>query len=191
MWSIFDAEVIDDRAGSMALRVTGRLAGVVFADEAGGHRWQRRPANDRHGRTHTSTVTVAVLPEPDTTVLVLKDADLDWVFKRGTGPGGQHKNKTESAVVLKHKPTGIVAQCQSERSQHANKASALAVLRARVWEQQRAGAHGTLAANRRAQVGSGQRGDKRRTIRVQDGQVHDHLTGRRWKLDKYLSGDWT
>lgn len=123
-------------------------------------------------------------------MLVLKDADLAWVFKRGTGPGGQHRNKTESAVVLTHIPTGIVAQCQSERSQHRNKESALAVLRARVWERQRDAAHGSQAATRRAQVGTGQRGDKRRTIRVQDGQVHDHVTGRRWKLDRYLNGDW-
>lgn len=174
----------------MSLRVVGPRARVVFGDEAGGHRWQRRPDNDKHGRTHTSTVTVAVLPEPDGTAVVLRDSDLEWVTKRGTGPGGQHRNMTESAVVVKHKPTGLMAQSQSERSQHRNKESALAVLRARVWERQRTAAHGDLAATRRAQVGSGQRGDKRRTIRVQDGQVHDHVTGRKWRLDKYLSGDW-
>lgn len=184
--------MLDNRPGTIILRVTGTDARLTFADEAGGHRWQRRPENDRHGRTHTSTVTVAVMPEPDAKTLVLRenDPDLEWAVRRASGPGGQGVNKTESAVTLVHTPTKIMVRCQTERSQHQNKLSALAVMRARLWERQQEATHGALAASRRAQVGSGQRGDKRRTIRVQDGQVNDHVTGRRWKLANYLSGDW-
>jgi peptide chain release factor 1 len=139
---------------------------------------------------HTSTITVAVLPEPDPVALTIAAADLEWHTKRGSGPGGQHRNKTESAVELRHVPSGLVVRCESERSQLRNKESALAVLRARLWNAERARTHAVRAADRRAQVGSGMRGDKRRTIRMQDGQVHDHVLGKRWSLDKYLTGDW-
>lgn len=163
---------------------------MLFAHESGGHRWQREPPTERRGRVHTSTVTVAVLPEPTPTQLNVRDADLRWTTRRGTGPGGQHRNKTESAVDLLHVPSGIVVRCQSERSQLRNKQSALAVLRARLHARATSAADGEANAARRAQVGSGMRGDKRRTIRVQDGQVHDHVTGVRWRLSDYLRGDW-
>jgi peptide chain release factor 1 len=188
--AVFDAELIDERPSSITLQVTGPTARDTFSEEAGGHRWQRVPPNEKRGRVHTSTVTVAVFAEPEASVFHVAASDLEWMFKRGTGPGGQHRNKTESAVVLRHKPSGLVVQCQSERSQHRNKASALAVLTARLWDRQRFGDHAVRAADRRQQVGSGMRGDKRRTIRVQDGQVHDHLTGRRWRLEPYLNGEW-
>lgn len=138
----------------------------------------------------TSTVTVAVLPEPVEQALVIPPNDLEWSTCRAGGHGGQHLQKTESAVQVKHVPTGLLVRCENERSQHQNKALALAVLRARLWERQRAAAHATRADQRRQQVGSGMRGDKRRTIRVQDGQVTDHVSGKRWRLSEYLNGAW-
>ena len=161
---------------------------MLFRDEAGGHRWQRVPPNERRGRVHTSTVTVAVLPEPTNTDVVVRDADVEWSAVRGSGAGGQHRNVTNSAILVRHKPTGIEARCESERSQHRNRQSAMAVLRARIWERQQASIHGARAETRRGQVGSGMRGDKRRTIRVQDGKVVDHVTGRRWNIEQYLDG---
>jgi peptide chain release factor 1 len=132
---------------------------------------------------------VAVLEEP-TSAFTVKDADIEWTAQRGSGPGGQQRNKTESAVLVRHKPTWLTAYCQSERSQHHNRTAALAVLRARIWEQQQAAIAGSRAAERRQQIGSGMRGDKRRTIREKDGQVTDHITGQRWQYDKYRRGEW-
>lgn len=138
---------------------------------------------------HTSTVTVAVLPDPEPGASAIPAHEIDWETKRGSGAGGQHRNKTESAVVARHIPTGIVAQCQSERSQHRNRALALALLTARVVAARSETGAAKLADQRRSQVGSGQRGDKIRTIRCQDGRVTDHRTGERWPLARYLAGD--
>jgi len=162
----------------------------VFADEAGGHRWQRVPPSEKRGRVHTSTVTVAILPEPTEAQVKLDPRDLDIVTCRGSGPGGQHRNKTESAVQVTHRPTGVQVRCESERSQDQNKKTALAMLRARLWQAEQERAERERASDRRAQVGSGMRGDKRRTIRCQDGQVNDHVTGRTWRLRDYLRGEW-
>lgn len=182
--------MLDARSGSATLRVAGEGARDAFEHEAGGHRWQRVPPTEKRGRVQTSTVTVAVLPEPVQGVLSLNDRDLVWVMRRGTGPGGQHRNKTESAVTLTHTPTGLTVRCESERSQKQNKESALAVLKARLWERQRAADAATRAQDRRQQVGSGQRGDKRRTIRMRDGVVTDHVLGRQWSTVAYLRGEW-
>lgn len=186
----FDVEVVEERAGLTVLRVTGKNAAQTFEHEAGGHRWQRVPPTEKRGRVQTSTITVAVLPEPTATEVVLRDADLDYKFCRGSGAGGQHRNVTDSAVVLTHKPTGVVVRCESERSQHANKDTALAVLRARLWEVTQLALDGKRALDRKAQVGSGMRGDKRRTIRVRDDVVNDHVTGRQWKFRDYERGNW-
>lgn len=148
------------------------------------------PPGEKRGRIHTSTVTVAVLPEAGSADVRLADADLEWTVCRGSGPGGQHRNKTESAVVLVHRPTGVTVRCESERSQHQNRANALSVLRARLWQRERERLTGERGSARRAQVGSGMRGDKRRTIRVQDGAVTDHLTGKRWSYADYERGFW-
>jgi peptide chain release factor 1 len=186
----FSLEVLDERPGALVLRASGSTVAATFANESGGHRWQRVPPTERSGRVHTSTITVAVMAEPSERELVVQPSDLRWVTRRGTGPGGQHRNKTESAVELTHLPTGLVVRCQSERSQLRNKQSALAVLRARLQALSDASEHATSAADRRRQVGSGMRGDKRRTIRIKDGQVHDHVTGQRWNATDYLRGEW-
>ncbi|HJZ87426.1 MAG TPA: peptide chain release factor-like protein [Polyangia bacterium] len=172
------------------LRVSGPGAIAQFRDEPGGHRWQRVPPTDKRGRVHTSTITVAVLPEPTPTEVRICEADLDWSTCRGTGSGGQKRNKTESTVLLTHLPTGLQVRCESSRSQLHNRGVALALLRARLWAAEQARRQAARAAARRGQVGSGMRGDKRRTVRCQDGVVTDHLTGRRWDLKSYLRGDW-
>jgi peptide chain release factor 1 len=112
---VFEIEILQSRAGYAVLRVTGAGAERAFADEPGGHRWQRVPPSERHGRVHTSTITVAVLPEPSERDLVIAERDLDWTYSRGSGAGGQHRNKTESAVDLTHRPNDIVLHCESER----------------------------------------------------------------------------
>ena len=139
---------------------------------------------------HSSTITVAVLDEPTERDLVIPDRELVWEACKASGSGGQHLQKTESAVTVRHLPTGITVRCQSERSQHANRVIALRVLRARIAERQANVLADARAKLRRAQVGSGMRGDKRRTIRVQDDTVVDHVTGKTWRYRDYLRGAW-
>ena len=187
---VFDVELVDSRPGLCVLRISGKRAVETYANEAGGHRWQRIPPNEKRGRVHTSTITVALLPEPTETQVVLRDDDLEITTCRGSGNGGQHKQKTDSAVQIKHKPTGLLVRCESERSQHSNKDTAMALLRARLWEAEQARINGVRADDRKRQIGSGMRGDKRRTIRVQDGLVDDHVTGKRWRYKDYARGNW-
>jgi peptide chain release factor 1 len=187
---VFDVAIVEERPGLCILEVFGKRAVETFKDESGGHRWQRIPPNEKRGRVQTSTITVAVLPQPTETQVHLRQEDLEFSACRGSGAGGQHRNVTDSAVILKHKPTGITVRCESERSQHQNRETATNLLRARIWEAKQEAASGARAEDRRRQVGSGMRGDKRRTIRAQDGQVTDHLTGRTWQYKRYIRGDW-
>jgi peptide chain release factor 1 len=187
---VFSYEVLTARPGLIIFKAAGKQAAAAFKDESGGHRWQRVPPTEKKGRRQTSTITVAVLSVPRESELRIPPGDLDWKTCRGSGAGGQHRNVTDSAVQLTHLPTGISIRCESERSQHYNRASALEMLRAKLLEAQRTQASGSRAANRRAQLGSGMRADKRRTIRVQDGTVTDHILGRKWPLKDYLRGNW-
>lgn len=167
----------------------GPGAAAAFADESGGHRWQRVPPNEKRGRVHSSTVTVAALAEPAEVELVIRREDLEEEFMRGSGAGGQNRNKRDTAVRLRHLPTGVEVRSEGERSQHRNREIALAALRARVAAELRARAGGERADDRRRQVGSGERSDKRRTVRVQDDRVVD-LDGRQWRYRDYARGDW-
>lgn len=182
----FNAEIVEESLGFCVLRVSGKGAAAAFANEPGGHRWQGKS----QGRVHTSTVTVAVMAEPTDAQVVIDMRDVEVTTMRGSGAGGQHRNKTDSAVRMVHTPTGVEVRCESERSQHDNKATALAVLRARIWQAKQDALHGARADDRRRQVGSGMRGDKRRTIRTQDGVVNDHLTGKQWRFRDYERGIW-
>lgn len=139
---------------------------------------------------HSSTITVAVLPEPVATAIALPARDLEWSACRASGAGGQHLQKTDSAVQLRHLPTGLTVRCEGQRSQHQNREVALATLRARLAAAAAAAQDRDRGDARRRQVGSGMRGDKRRTVRAQDGTVLDHLTGRTWRLRDYERGDW-
>jgi peptide chain release factor 1 len=186
--TFFDLEITDSKPGFIFFRVTGFNAEKVFQYETGGHRFQRIPPGEKRGRVHTSTVTVAVLPEPTETQFTLNPGDLVWAFSRGSGPGGQNRNKTETAVDLTHKPTGVKVHCESERSQHQNKALALSMLRARIWAAKVEKDQEALATARRTQVGSGQRGDKVWTVRTQDDVVTYHPTGQKFRLKDYLEG---
>jgi peptide chain release factor 1 len=116
--------------------------------------------------------------------------DIEWTATRGSGPGGQHRNKTDSAVIVTHLPSGLVVRCEAERSQHRNRELALELLESRLLARQASSAQRDRNAARKQQIGTGQRGDKIRTIRFQDGVVSDHRTGQRWPLRQYLRGDW-
>ena len=170
------------------MRVTGRGAREAFRREPGGHRWQRVPPNEKRGRTHTSTITVAVLEEPSEHELHIDPRDLDESFTRGSGKGGQHRNKTDTCVVLRHRPSGISVRVDGGRSQHVNRQTAMGVLRARLKAEQDGRATEGRNASRRRQVGSGMRGDKVRTVAVQRDSVTDHNTGRSTKAKSYLRG---
>lgn len=188
--TVFDCLILEQRSGILIFQVLGPKAAELFQTEPGGHRWQRIPPTEKRGRVQSSTITVAVLPEPTHAQIQIRDQDLEFQACRGSGAGGQNRNVTNSAVQITHKPTGLMVRCETERSQHQNHATALSLLRARLWEAEQNRVIGTRAQDRKQQVGQGQRGDKRRTVRYQDGIVTDHVLGRTWKLREYLKGDW-
>ncbi len=159
----------------VVLRVVGEGAYGKLKFESGGHRVQRVPATETQGRIHTSACTVAALAEPDEAQAVqISPADLRIDTFRASGAGGQHINKTDSAVRITHLPTGIVAECQDDRSQHRNKARALQVLAARIQEKERSEREAKAAATRKGLIGSGDRSDRIRTYNFPQGRVTDH-----------------
>lgn len=160
--------------------------------ESGVHRVQRVPETESQGRIHTSTVTVAVLPEVEDVDVEINESDLRIDVYRASGAGGQHVNKTESAVRITHIPTGIVVACQSERSQHQNKDAAMKILRSRIYEQLLMEQENELAAERKSQVGTGDRSERIRTYNYPQGRVTDHRIGLTlYKLEAILNGDLT
>jgi len=171
-------------------KAVGKNAKELFLNESGGHRWQRVPPNEKRGRVHTSTVTVAVLFEPTDSAFQLKENELIWTATRGSGPGGQHRNKTNSAVILTHIPTGIRVRVESERSQSRNLSTARGLLRAKLWSLKQKSLDDEIVTCRREQIGTGMRGDKRRTIRMQDGIVKDHISNKTWPIKQYLRGEF-
>lgn len=170
--------------------VSGEGAYSRFKFESGVHRVQRVPETESQGRIHTSTVTVAVLPEAEEVDIEINPADLQIDTFRSSGAGGQHVNKTESAIRITHIPTGTVVECQDERSQHKNREKAMRILRSRILEEERRKQTEEIAGQRKTQVGTGDRSERIRTYNYPQGRVSDHRIGLTlYRLEEVLNGD--
>ncbi len=193
----WQVEIVSESAGDaggykeVIARIVGNGAYSKLKFESGGHRVQRVPATETQGRIHTSAATVAVMPEADDVSDVqINPSDVRVDTFRASGAGGQHVNKTDSAVRITHLPTGIVAECQDDRSQHRNKAKALQVLSARIQEKERSERAAREAATRKGLIGSGDRSDRIRTYNFPQGRVTDHrINLTLHKIDAIMDGD--
>jgi len=187
------SESVGEKGGykEVIARIIGQGAYSVLKFESGAHRVQRVPTTETQGRVHTSACTVAILPEADeVSDVVLNPADLRIDTFRASGAGGQHINKTDSAVRITHLPTGTVVECQDGRSQHKNKAQAMAVLAARIKAKEESVAHAKQAAERKSLVGSGDRSERIRTYNFPQGRVTDHrINLTLYKMDHILDGE--
>ncbi|MCD6706972.1 MAG: peptide chain release factor 1 [Thiobacillus sp.] len=192
-------EVVSENPGEVGgykeaiLRVVGHGAYSRLKFESGGHRVQRVPETESQGRIHTSACTVAVMPEADEVGEVgINPADLRIDTYRASGAGGQHINKTDSAVRITHLPTGLVVECQDDRSQHRNRAQAMSVLAARLKDREIQAQHAAEASTRKGLVGSGDRSDRIRTYNFPQGRITDHrINLTLYKIDAVMDGDLT
>ena len=194
-WKIDIVNINETELGGikeMSFVVEGQGAYSRLKFEAGGHRVQRVPETESGGRIHTSAATVAVLPEAEEVEFEINPADLQIDTYRSSGAGGQHVNKTESAIRITHLPTGVVVECQDERSQYKNKDRAMKILRSKLYEAEQQKQAAAIAAERKSQVGSGDRSDRVRTYNFPQNRVTDHrLVGdvRNFNIQSVLNGD--
>lgn len=171
-----------------AIRIKGPGSFTKLQYEAGTHRVQRVPTTERSGRIHTSTATVAVLPEIPETEIVIRPEDIEWDFFRSGGAGGQNVNKVSSAVRIRHKSTGLVVQCQTERDQYQNRQVALGMLRAKLWEKQLLEREQSMS-EQRSVIGRGMRSEKIRTYNYPQNRVTDHRINKSWhNLEDIIEG---
>ena len=174
----------------ISFMITGKGAYSRLKFESGGHRVQRVPETESSGRIHTSAATVAVLPVVEDVQIEINPADIKLEVFRASGAGGQHVNKTSSAVRLIHIPTGIVAECQTERSQTQNREYAMKLLKSRLYEKEKQEQDAKLASERKSQVGSGDRSEKIRTYNYPQGRITDHRIGMSiYQMENFLNGD--
>ncbi len=192
----FKSEILSENATELggykeiSFSIDGDGAYSRFKFESGVHRVQRVPETESQGRIHTSTVTVAVLPEAEEVDFELDPKDLQIDTFRSSGAGGQHINKTSSAIRITHLPTGTVVECQDERSQHNNKDKAMKVLRARLYDAEKAKHDAAIAGERKSQVGTGDRSERIRTYNYPQGRVTDHrINLTLYRLEQILNGD--
>jgi peptide chain release factor 1 len=191
------AEIMSESASELGgykevvIRIEGDNVFGTMRFESGGHRVQRVPTTETQGRIHTSACTVAVLAEPDEAQAVtINPADLRIDTYRASGAGGQHINKTDSAVRITHIPTGTVVECQDDRSQHRNKDQAMKVLVSRIMDAKRRAAHDKESETRKSLVGSGDRSDRIRTYNFPQGRITDHrINLTLYKIDAMMDGD--
>ncbi len=185
---VYETEIGGIKEVSFVIEGEGAYSRLKF--ESGVHRVQRVPDTESSGRIHTSTVTVAVLPEIDEVEFAINPSDLKIDTYRSSGAGGQHINKTESAIRITHLPTGTVVECQDERSQHKNKDRAMKILASRLYEAEQQRQNAALAAERKSQVGTGDRSERIRTYNFPQGRVTDHRIGLTlYKIDQIMNGD--
>lgn len=177
-----------EQISDTVIRVRGQGVFTLLQYEAGTHRVQRVPTTERSGRIHTSTATIAVLPEIPETEVTIRPDEIEWEFFRSGGKGGQNVNKVSSAVRIRHKPTGIVVAAQTERDQYQNRQVALSMLRAKLWEKQEVESANVMSANRSI-IGRGMRAEKIRTYNFPQNRVTDHRIGKSWhNLDDIIEG---
>ncbi|MBC2593695.1 peptide chain release factor 1 [Ruficoccus amylovorans] len=191
-WTVEPMGASESDAGGfkeISFLITGDDVYKVLKYESGVHRVQRVPVTEASGRIHTSTATVAVLPEAEEVDIEIKTEDLEITTTRASGAGGQHVNTTDSAVQMTHKPTGLTVYCADERSQHKNRAKALTVLRSRLLEQKQREEQEKYAANRRSQIGTGDRSERIRTYNFPQNRLTDHRIGLSLSLPQVMEGD--
>jgi len=192
-WQMEQISISETELGGckeVVFQISGGGAYSRLKFESGVHRVQRVPETESQGRVHTSTVTVAVLPEADEVDFEINPTDLKIDTFRSSGAGGQHINKTESAIRITHLPTGTVVECQDERSQHKNKDKAMRVLRTRLYEAELQKQNAAIAADRKSQVGTGDRAERIRTYNFPENRVSDHrIKLTLYKLNQFMDGD--
>lgn len=177
-----------EQLDTLTIRIKGVGAFTKLQYEAGTHRVQRTPSTERHGRIHTSTATIAVLPEVPENEITVHPEDIEWDFYRAGGKGGQNVNKVSSAVRIRHVPTGIVVQCQTERDQYQNRQVALGMLRAKLWERQLMEREQSMS-EQRSIIGRGMRSEKIRTYNFPQNRVTDHRINKSWhNLEDIIEG---
>lgn len=194
-WKFIELDSTEGTLGgykTLAAQIADPTGGNVYEllkQESGVHRVQRVPATERSGRVHTSTASVAIMPEVEEREIQINPSDLEISTFRSSGPGGQNVNKVETAVRIAHKPSGVVVASQVERSQTANKERAMAALRAKLYEHQQLEEQVRLGKLRRDQIGSGDRAEKIRTYNFPDDRITDHRIGKKWhNIERILGG---